>query len=152
HPGLRDRKVRRGTASIASGPAMSPAEAAAAIAHGRALVGEELSGGLDLVLTGDMGIGNTTAAAALGCALTGLPPERMVGRGTGVDEAGLTRKQAAVQRALAVNRDRLGHPAEALAAVGGLEIAGLVGVILEGARLRRPVVLDGFIAGAAALV
>ena len=151
HPQLHDRKVRRGTDSITRGPAMAPADAIAAVGHGMALVAAEAAGGLDVALTGDMGIGNTTAAAALACALTGTDPEEMVGRGTGVDDEGLERKRAAVRRALEVNRDRLDEPLPALAAVGGLEIAGLVGVILEAASRRIPVLLDGFISGAAAL-
>jgi nicotinate-nucleotide--dimethylbenzimidazole phosphoribosyltransferase len=149
-PGLRQVKVRRGTASITRGPAMSVAEASAAVDAGRGLVREQ---GPDVVLTGDMGIGNTTASAALICALTKLEPAAVVGRGTGVDDEGLARKIAAVTRALEVNSDAIGRgPLETLAAVGGLEIAGLVGVILEAAQQRKPVIIDGFISGAAALV
>jgi nicotinate-nucleotide--dimethylbenzimidazole phosphoribosyltransferase len=99
-----------------------------------------------------MGIGNTTASAALICALTGLDPRDVVGRGTGVDDAGLARKREAVRAALDVNANRISRgPLDALAAVGGLEIAGLVGVIIEAASQRKPVVIDGFISGAAAL-
>jgi nicotinate-nucleotide--dimethylbenzimidazole phosphoribosyltransferase len=153
HPDLHALKVRRGTASITQGPAMSVAEAALAVEHGRELVRGELARGLDVALTGDMGIGNTTAAAAVICALTGLDPVDVVGRGTGVDDAGLERKREAVRRALKANADRIAQgPLEALAAVGGLEIAGLTGVILEAASRRIPVVIDGFISGAAALV
>jgi nicotinate-nucleotide--dimethylbenzimidazole phosphoribosyltransferase len=151
-PELRAVKVRRGTASITKGPAMTVAEAMQAIEVGRQLVRDEISAGLDIALTGDMGIGNTTASAALICALTGLDPAVVVGRGTGVDDAGLARKRAAVSRALEVNRHAIAQgPVQALAAVGGLEIAGLVGVILESASARRPVIIDGFISGAAAL-
>jgi nicotinate-nucleotide--dimethylbenzimidazole phosphoribosyltransferase len=156
HPNLVDCKVRRGTDSITAGPAMTREEAMTAIAHGRRLVARELEGGLDVALTGDMGIGNTTPSAALVCALTGLDPDAVAGRGTGVDDAGLERKRAAVRAALAVNGERLQDPVQdpigALAALGGFEIAGLVGVILEAAANRRPVVIDGFISGAAALV
>jgi nicotinate-nucleotide--dimethylbenzimidazole phosphoribosyltransferase len=124
-----------------------------AIEHGRHLVAGEAKRGLDVVLTGDMGIGNTTAAAAVICSLTGLPPLEIVGRGTGVDDAGLERKREAVQRALEVNHDHIAAgPVQALAAVGGLEIAGLTGVILEAASRRLPVVIDGFISGAAAVI
>jgi nicotinate-nucleotide--dimethylbenzimidazole phosphoribosyltransferase len=152
HPELRALKVRRGTASITQGPAMSLQEARLAIDHGRRLVRDEIKTGLDVVLTGDMGIGNTTASAALICALTQLDPKDVVGRGTGVDDAGLERKRAAVRKALERNAEQIAKgPLDALAAVGGLEIAGLVGVILEGASQRRPVVIDGFISGAAAL-
>jgi nicotinate-nucleotide--dimethylbenzimidazole phosphoribosyltransferase len=150
HPDLHAVRVRRGTASITRGPAMSRREAEQAIDVGRALVGGQ---DLDVALTGDMGIGNTTASAALICALTGLDPRDVVGRGTGVDDAGLERKINAVSRALEVNaRSIPAGPLEALAAVGGLEIGGLTGVILESAARRKPVIIDGFISGAAALV
>ena len=153
HPDLRSLKVRRGTASITRGPAMSVREARQAIGHGRLLAREEIARSLDVALTGDMGIGNTTASAALICALTDLDPKDVVGRGTGVDDEGLERKRQAVRTALAVNAELISKgPLETLAAVGGLEIAGLVGVILEAAAGRRPVVIDGFISGAAALV
>lgn len=149
-PELRAVKVRRGTASITHGPAMSLAEAQQAIEVGRQLVRTEH---VDIALTGDMGIGNTTASAALICALTGLDPTVIVGRGTGVDDAGLRRKQDAVARGLEVNASALRQgPVNVLAAVGGLEIAGLAGVILEAAEQRKPVLVDGFISGAAALV
>ena len=153
HPELHALKVRRGTASITKGPAMSLPEARRAIENGRRLVRDEVANGLDVVLTGDMGIGNTTASAAVICALTQLDPRDVVGRGTGVDDSGLERKREAVRTALSVNAALIAlGPIEALAAVGGLEIAGLVGVILEAAAARRPVVIDGFISGAAALV
>ena len=152
HPGLRAMKVRRGTASITQGPAMSVWEAHQAIEHGRELVRDEIAKGLDVALTGDMGIGNTTASAALICALTQLDPQDVVGRGTGVDDAGLERKRDAVRKALDKNAGRIAHgPLDSLAAVGGLEIAGLVGVIIEAASHRRPVLIDGFISSAAAL-
>lgn len=153
HPELRALKVRRGTASITQGPAMTVDEALEAIEHGRNLVREEMAKGLDVALTGDMGIGNTTASAALVCALTQLDPRDVVGRGTGVDDAGLERKRDAVRKALEVNSSRIARgPVDSLAAVGGLEIAGLAGVILEAAHNRKPVIIDGFISGAAALV
>ncbi|HEX2647468.1 MAG TPA: nicotinate-nucleotide--dimethylbenzimidazole phosphoribosyltransferase, partial [Candidatus Dormibacteraeota bacterium] len=138
HPDLRSVKVRRGTASITKGPAMSVEEAERAIEVGCRLVAEETPAGLDVALTGDMGIGNTTASAAVICALTGLVPRDVVGRGTGVDDAGLERKLNAVTMALRVNASQIERgPLETLAAVGGLEIAGLVGVILEAAYRRK---------------
>ena len=131
---------------------MSVEEAQQAIEHGRQLVLDEIEHGLDVALTGDMGIGNTTTSAALICALTQLDPKDVVGRGTGVDDAGLERKRDAVRRALEVNAERIGRgPVDALAAVGGLEIAGLAGVIIESASQRKPLLIDGFISGAAAL-
>jgi len=151
-PGLRAVKIRRGTANIARGPAMTVEEASRAIEAGRGLMRAELAGGLDVALTGDMGIANTTSSAALICAFTGLSPAVVVGRGTGVDDEGLMRKRDAVARALAINAGAIAAgPLETLAAVGGLEIAGLVGVILEAASERKPVIIDGFISGAAAL-
>ena len=153
HPELRAVKVRRGTANIAHGAAMSLDEARGAVEAGRRLVVDELATGLDVALTGDMGIGNTTAAAATICALTGLDPAGIVGRGTGVDDEGLARKRDAVRRALEVNASAITSGALAAAsAVGGLEICGLAGVMLEAARHRKPVIIDGFISGAAALV
>jgi nicotinate-nucleotide--dimethylbenzimidazole phosphoribosyltransferase len=147
-----DAPVARGTASMVRGPAMSAEEAVRAIELGRRILREEVERGLDLVATGEMGIGNTTASAALVSALTGEPPRRVTGRGTGIDEAGLERKISAIERALSVNRPDPADPLDVLRKVGGLEIAGLVGVILEAAARRIPVVLDGFISGAAALV
>ena len=151
-PGLRSVKIRRGTANIARGAAMTVEEAEQAIAAGGELVRAESQAGVDVVLTGDMGIANTTAAAAIICAFTGLSPAVIVGRGTGVDDEGLARKRDAVARALRVNADAIASgPLETLAAVGGLEIAGLAGVIIEAAAQRKPVIIDGFISGAAAL-
>jgi len=150
--GLVAAKIRRGTASITRGPAMTVDEASRAIDVGRKLVRDEVATGMNVAITGDMGIGNTTASAALVCALTGRDPDLIVGRGTGVDDAGLERKRHAVREALRVNAGDIAEgPLEALAAVGGLEIAGLAGVILEAAVSRRPVLIDGFISGAAAL-
>jgi nicotinate-nucleotide--dimethylbenzimidazole phosphoribosyltransferase len=134
------------------GPAMARATAEAAIAAGAAIVDAERAAGADCVGTGEMGIGNTTAASALTAVLTGRPVASVTGAGTGVGPEGLERKRAAIARALEVNRPDPADPLDALAKVGGFEIAGLVGVILAGAAHRIPVVLDGFIAGAAALV
>jgi nicotinate-nucleotide--dimethylbenzimidazole phosphoribosyltransferase len=151
-PGLIARRLGPGTASITRGPAMTGEQATAAIAAGATLAGEAVESGADLLGTGEMGIGNTTAAAAITAAITGASPESVTGRGTGVDDDRWRRKVAAVRQALDVNRPD-GHDAlDVLLKVGGFEIAGLVGVILAGAAHRVPVVLDGFIATAAALV
>jgi nicotinate-nucleotide--dimethylbenzimidazole phosphoribosyltransferase len=147
-PGVRAWRIAPGTRSLARGPAMSRAQAVAAILAGARLVEEE---GGDLAATGEMGIGSTTAASALTAALTGAGPEAVTGPGTGVDEATWRRKVAVVHRALAVNRPDARDPLGVLAALGGLEIAGLAGVVLAAAARRVPVVLDGFIATAAAL-
>ena len=149
HPALVARKVAPGTANLARGPAMTREQAGAAIAIGAGLV-EEVAP--DCVGTGEMGIGNTTAASALTAALTGADPRAVTGRGTGVDEAAWSRKVGVVRQAIAANRPDPRDPLGVLAALGGFEIAGLVGVILAGAARRVPVVLDGFIATAAALV
>jgi nicotinate-nucleotide--dimethylbenzimidazole phosphoribosyltransferase len=150
YPELRGRKVRRGSGNIAREPAMSRDEAVAAIEVGRSLVAVEAQAGMDVACTGDMGIGNTTPSAALICRFTGLAPVQVVGRGTGIDDAGLARKRDVVAQALALHEDAT-QPLDVLAALGGLEIAGLAGVILAAASRRLPVVLDGFIAAAAAL-
>lgn len=152
HPALRRHKVGPGTQDMTRGPAMTGTEAAQAIEAGIALVEQERARGADLVGTGEMGIGNTTAASALVAALTGASADSVTGPGTGVDAEGRRRKVEAVRRALEVNRPDPADPLETLAKIGGFEIAGLVGVILAGASYRLPVVLDGFIAGAAALV
>ncbi len=152
HPNLVRCRVAPGTASFTRGPAMTRAQALAAVEAGMAVLEWEVERGLDLVGIGEMGIGNTTAASALAAALTGLPVAAVTGRGTGVDDAGLQRKLAAIERALAANPVDPADPLGALAALGGLEIAGLVGVLLAAAARRLPVLLDGFITGAAALV
>jgi nicotinate-nucleotide--dimethylbenzimidazole phosphoribosyltransferase len=146
-------RVADGTADMTQGPAMSRADAWRAIGVGLGLVDELRSaGGLDVLGVGEMGIGNTTAASALAAVLTGEPVARVTGRGTGIDDAAYARKVATIERALAVNRPDPGDPLGVLAAVGGFEIAALVGLILGAAAARIPVVLDGFITGAAALV
>jgi len=151
HPDLVVRRIAAGTRNMAAGPAMSRDEAVAAIEAGIGLVEAWQRNGLDLIGTGEMGIGNSTAASAVVAALTQVPVEAVTGTGTGVDEEGRRRKVAAIERALAVNRPDARDGIDALAKVGGFEIAGLAGVILGGAARRIPVVVDGFIAGAAAL-
>ena len=149
---LYTRKIAYGTQNMTHHPALTRGQAEAAIAEGLDVVNAEIANGLDLVGTGDMGIGNTTASAAMTAALTGLPVAQVTGRGTGVDDAGLARKIAAIERALAVNQPNPRDPLDVLSKVGGLEIAGLAGVILGAAARRVPVVIDGFISGTAALV
>jgi nicotinate-nucleotide--dimethylbenzimidazole phosphoribosyltransferase len=152
HPDLARAAIGPGTASMARGPAMTRSQAEAAIGAGAALVDGAAARGLDLVATGEMGIANTTAASAITAAMTGAPVPDVTGAGTGLDAAGRAHKARVVARALAVNRPDPGDPLDVLAKVGGFEIAGLVGVILAGAARRCPVLLDGFITGAAALV
>ena len=150
-PGLRVRKVALGTRNLARGPALTRPEAEAAVQAGLETIAEEIEAGLDVVATGDMGIGNTTASTAIVAALTGAPVPALTGRGTGLDAAGVARKVAVIERALALNQPDAADALDVLAKVGGLEIAGLVGVILGAAARRVPVVIDGFISGAAAL-
>lgn len=151
HPRLVSRKVRRGTANMAQGPAMSREEAMAAIRVGYDIVGELVDEGYRLFATGEMGIGNTTPSSAMLAVLAGLDVSAAVGRGTGIDEERLKHKQEIVRRAIAINKPDANDPLDVLAKVGGLEIAGLVGVILGAAARRCPVVIDGFISTAAAL-
>ena len=153
HPLLRAAKVRPGTDDLSAGPAMSREEAARAVMAG-AGVAEELveSGGVDLLVTGDMGIGNTTPAACLVSAFTGRPPAETTGRGTGIDDDTLRLKTAVVEEALALHAPDPEDPLGVLAAVGGLEHAAIVGVILTGAVYGVPVVLDGLVSASSALV
>ncbi|MCZ8516385.1 nicotinate-nucleotide--dimethylbenzimidazole phosphoribosyltransferase [Paenibacillus filicis] len=152
HPDLRSRKIRRGTANMAKGPAMSRREAEAAVRVGIETVEELAAAGYRLFATGEMGIGNTTASSALLAVLGGADVASAAGRGTGIDDARLAHKQAVIRRSIEINRPDPADPMDVLTKVGGLEIAGLVGVILGAARCRCPVVIDGFISSAAALV
>ncbi|HEV8458025.1 MAG TPA: nicotinate-nucleotide--dimethylbenzimidazole phosphoribosyltransferase [Methylomirabilota bacterium] len=151
HALLKRRRIGAGTANMTRGPAMSRANVLAAIEAGIALVDEERGLGIDVIATGEMGIGNTTAASAMAAAFTGAAPEAVVGPGTGVDAEGRKRKIDAVARALEVNRPDSNDGLDVLAKLGGFEIAGLVGVVLAGAAYGIPVIVDGFPAGAAAL-
>jgi nicotinate-nucleotide--dimethylbenzimidazole phosphoribosyltransferase len=144
--------IRPGTADMTEGPAMSREEAVRAIAVGLELVGNLARDGVELIGVGEMGIGNTTAASALTAVLSGEPVGLVTGRGTGVDDDGRARKIAAIELALAVNAPDPEDPVGVLAAVGGLEIGVLVGVIAGAAAARIPLLLDGFITGAAALI
>lgn len=149
--GVRHKKIRAGTANIAQGPAMTREEALRAFAVGSDLVEEEVARGLALIATGEMGIGNTTPSSALIAAFTGLPVARVTGRGTGISEPAMARKVEVIERALAVNQPDPRDPIEVMTKVGGLEIAAMAGVMLSAAAHRIPVVMDGFISGAAAL-
>lgn len=148
---IRHDKVRMGTANMAQGPAMTRDEAVRAIESGVRLVEEEMEKGLDIIATGEVGIGNTTAASAVIAALSGEPPARVTGRGTGITKEALADKVATIEKALSVNKPDVSDPVDVLAKVGGLDIAGMTGVFLGGAAHRIPVVMDGFISAAAAL-
>jgi len=150
-PGLLRRRAANGTGNIARGPAMTREEAKAAVLAGANLVEEQMALGVKIFAVGEMGIGNTTTASALSCALLGETPERMTGRGAGLSAQGLAKKVDAVRRALAVNRDAFQDPLGTLAAVGGLDIAAMAGAFLGGAALGAPMIVDGVISAAAAL-
>ncbi|MBC7246258.1 MAG: nicotinate-nucleotide--dimethylbenzimidazole phosphoribosyltransferase [Actinobacteria bacterium] len=150
--GLISRKVRAGTANMARGPAMTREEALQALRVGMEVARAEIEQGARVLATGDMGIGNTTAASAVTACLCGRDPAEVTGRGTGIDDAGLERKVAVVRMALEINRPDPRDPLDVLHKVGGLEIAGIAGVMLAAAADRVPVLVDGFISGAGALV
>lgn len=151
-PGLVQRKIRCGTRNFAQGPALTRAEAEQAMRVGVDVLNEEAARGLDIVATGDMGIGNTTPSSAIAAVMTGLPVAQLVGRGTGIDDQGLERKVHVIERALALNRPDASDAMDILHKVGGLEIAGLAGAMLAAASKRIPVVVDGFISTAAAMI
>ena len=151
-PNLLSRKVGLGTQNMALGPAMTAEQAQRAIETGIEVVTAEMANGLDIVGTGDMGIGNTTASSAICAVMTGKPINEVTGRGTGLTDEQLKHKIEVIERALAVNNPDPAQPLEVLAKVGGFEIGGLVGVMLGAAAHRIPVVIDGFISGAAALI
>lgn len=147
---IQDAKVRRGTRNFCREPAMTPQECDQALSAGRNMV--RAIPALDILAVGEMGIGNSTSAAAIACALTGAPPADVVGPGTGVGVDTRRRKIEVVAKALSLHAPRLGDPLEVLCCLGGYELAGLVGAIEAAAERRVPVLLDGFITAAAALV
>jgi nicotinate-nucleotide--dimethylbenzimidazole phosphoribosyltransferase len=151
-PGLLVHKVGMGTNNFAEGPAMSREEAVKSIETGIHLIQEAYAEGFRLVGLGEMGIGNTTSSSAITVVMTGRPVAQVTGCGTGVDAHTLTRKIQVIEQSLAINGPDPLDPLDVLAKVGGFEIGGLVGIILGGAAYRMPVVLDGFITGAAALL
>jgi nicotinate-nucleotide--dimethylbenzimidazole phosphoribosyltransferase len=150
-PGLLPRKIGKGTADFTIGPAMSREQATAAIGVGIEVARDLVAAGNRCLLTGDMGIANTTASAALICAFTGRDDADVTGRGTGIDDVTLARKVTVIQRALTLHQPVGADPIGVLAALGGFEHAALAGYIIGAAALRVPVILDGVIAGSAAL-
>ncbi len=151
-PGLISKKVMRGTSNLLAEPAMTREQAGQSVLVGVELASQAAQEGIGLIGTGDMGIGNTTPSAAITAVMTGRPVAEVTGRGTGIDEAGHVRKVAVIQHALDLHRPDRTDAIDVLAKVGGLEIGGLTGLILGASAARVPVVLDGFIAGAAALI
>jgi nicotinate-nucleotide--dimethylbenzimidazole phosphoribosyltransferase len=151
-PGLLHRKVMKGTRNLAVESAMTRNQAEQAVMVGVELATEAVREGIGLIGTGEMGIGNTTPSSAITAAMTGRSVEDVTGHGTGIDESGRRHKVAVIERAIELHRPNSADPLDVLTKVGGLEIGGLVGLMLGAATARVPVVLDGFIAGAAALV
>ncbi len=151
-PGLIHRKILNGTGNVMREPAMTREQAEQAILVGIELAMEAVREGIGLIGTGEMGIGNTTPSAAITAVMTGRPVEEVTGHGTGIQESGRAHKIRVIQRALDLHRPKPSDPIGVLAKIGGLEIAGLAGLMLGAAASRIPVVLDGFIAGAAALI
>ena len=152
HERLEARKIAYGTANMAKGPAMSYEDAVRSIEAGIEVFESEAKKGVDIVGVGDMGIGNTTSSSAIVAVITGEDVEKVTGRGTGIDDAGLEKKIAVIEEAIRVNKPNNKDAIDVLAKVGGFEIGGMAGVILAAASHRVPVVIDGFISGTAALV
>jgi nicotinate-nucleotide--dimethylbenzimidazole phosphoribosyltransferase len=145
-------KVAKGTRDFTQGPAMSRDEAESAILKGFEAAKGIFDRGVDLLGTGDMGIGNTSASSAIGAVITGQPVEKMTGRGAGVDDEGLRRKSEMIKRGIEVNDPKPDDPLDVLSKVGGFEIGAIAGAVLAGGFCKTPVVIDGFISGAGALI
>jgi nicotinate-nucleotide--dimethylbenzimidazole phosphoribosyltransferase len=150
--GAHDTRLGPGTVSFAQGAAMSEAQLAAALDAGRQSVERAVAGEAQLYIGGEIGIGNTTAAAALACALLPAEPEALAGPGTGLDAAGVARKAAVIRRALERHSGELASAGETLRRLGGFEIAALAGAYVRCAQVGLPAVIDGFISTAAALI
>ena len=150
-PGVQNCRIAAGTADFTTGPAMTRQQAVDAIAAGIGLVRAQKAAGVQLLATGEMGIGNTTTSSAVAAVLLGQPVERMTGRGAGLSDAGLARKLDAIRRGIARNQPDAADPLDVLSKLGGFDIAGLCGVFLGGALEGLPVLMDGFISGVAAL-
>jgi nicotinate-nucleotide--dimethylbenzimidazole phosphoribosyltransferase len=149
---LITHKIAPGTVDFTQGPAMSSRDAERSILLGFEEAAKRYQDGVDIIGTGDMGIGNTTPSAAIGAVICAVGLDKMVGRGTGVDDEGLTRKRQAVARGIEVNRPKAENGLDVLAKVGGFEIGGIAGCVLAAGFHRRPVVIDGFISTAGALI
>jgi len=151
-PGLICKMIDFGTKNMAQGPAMTRQQAIDTIDAGIEIVLAEKKKGLDIIATGDMGLGNTTASSAILTTISGYSPDVTTGRGTGIDDEQMAHKIKIIEKSLATNNPNLKDPLDILAKVGGFEIGGLAGVILAGAAYKIPVVIDGFVSGAAALI
>lgn len=150
--GVIDRKIAYGTMNMASGPAMTRQQAEKSLKFGMEIAWAEIDRGLDLIATGDMGIGNTTPSSAIAAVFTGEPVSRVTGRGTGLDDRGWETKVAIIEKAIQLNQPDKNDPIDVLAKVGGFEIGGLTGLVIGAASRGIPVVVDGFISTAAALL
>jgi nicotinate-nucleotide--dimethylbenzimidazole phosphoribosyltransferase len=151
-PGVISQRVAPGTANFCHTAAMTSTQLEEALAVGRAAAMRAIAERAQLYIGGEMGIGNSTSASALSCALLGLPAEQLTGSGTGLDRDGVVRKILVIERALALHRSANVNPFDALRCLGGLEIAALVASYISCAQHRLPVLVDGFIAGVAALI
>ncbi len=151
-PGLILKKISYGTKNIAEGPAMTEEEAVRSIENGIEVFDEEFEKGIDIAGTGEMGIGNTTPSSAITSAITGEPAEKVTGRGTGIDEKSFPHKVEVIKKAIETNKPDPDNAVDVLSKVGGFEIGGLAGIFLACASKKVPVVIDGFISGAAALI
>jgi len=151
-PELIIKKINYGTKNMTKGPAMTREEAVKAIESGIEVFEDEFKKGIDIIGTGDMGIGNTTPSSAIAAVFTGRPVEDVVGRGTGIDDNSLKKKIEVIKKSIEINKPDPKDPIDVLSKVGGFEIGGLGGIILAAASRRIPVVIDGFISGAAALL
>ena len=150
--GVLNKKIRRGTGNISKGPAMTEKEAVRAIETGIDIVRGLARKGVNLLGTGEMGIGNTTTSSAVAAVLTGKPAASLVGRGSGLSDEGLDNKIRVIERAIEINKPDPSNPIDVLAKLGGFDIAGLAGCYLGAAVSRIPILVDGFIASAAALI
>jgi nicotinate-nucleotide--dimethylbenzimidazole phosphoribosyltransferase len=151
-PKILSRRVKAGTANMAKGPAMSREEALAALVVGIETANDLADTGYQLLATGEMGIGNTTASSAVVAVLLGLTAQEVTGRGTGLSDQGVSHKERVIEQAISLNQPDPGDPLDVLAKVGGLEIGALAGLILGAAARRIPVIIDGFISSTAALI
>ena len=152
HQGLVIKKVNYGTRNMAKGPAMSKDEAVKSIENGIEIFESEFENGIDIAGTGDMGIGNTTPSSAIASVITAKPVEDVTGRGTGIDDKSLSKKIAVIKKTISMNKPDAKDAIDVLSKVGGFEIGGIAGVIIACASRRVPVVIDGFISGAASLI
>lgn len=150
--GVRDLAVASGTANMAEGPAMTEAQAMQAIENGILLARERKAAGDSILVTGEMGIGNTSTSSAIASVLLNLPVETVTGRGAGLSDAGLLRKREAISRAIAVNRPDPNDAFDVLTKLGGFDLAGLVGLYIGAALARLPILIDGLISSVAALI